>query len=181
MSSLPTYRFISVFISTALTLSLAITSSCTSSHKKALATIKESNQSSLSGKISFSEKDGIVTMYAMIENASEGMHAIHIHEKGDCSSPDAKSAGGHWNPTGESHGKWGVPPFHKGDIGNLQVRTGGKAVLKIKTDLWCIGCADPQKNILEKAIIIHQGQDDFQSQPSGMAGIRVGCGRIEVE
>ena len=117
-------------------------------------------------------------MYAMIENASQGVHAIHIHEKGDCSSEDAKSAGGHWNPTGEPHGKWGISPFHKGDIGNLEVRSEGKAVLKIETDLWCIGCDDTKKNILDKAIIIHQGQDDFQSQPSGMAGPRVGCGKI---
>ena len=49
---------------------------------------------------------------------------------------------------------------------------------KFKSDQWCIGCTDPTKDILGKAVIIHQGTDDYKSQPSGAAGSRVSCGGI---
>jgi len=48
----------------------------------------------------------------------------------------------------------------------------------MSTDQWCIGCDDPAKNILGKAVIVHQGEDDLISQPSGAAGARVSCGGI---
>ena len=48
----------------------------------------------------------------------------------------------------------------------------------MSTDQWCIGCDDPAKNILGKAVIVHQGEDDLTSQPSGAAGARVSCGGI---
>ena len=34
-----------------------------------------------------------------------GTHAIHIHETGDCSAADASSAGGHFNPGNDPHGR----------------------------------------------------------------------------
>ncbi|MBC70735.1 MAG: superoxide dismutase, partial [Muricauda sp.] len=40
---------------------------------------------------------------------------------------------------------------------------------------WCIGCDDEKKNILGKAVIVHQGVDDYTSQPSGAAGARIAC------
>ena len=106
-------------------------------------------------------------------------HAIHIHEKADCSSPDGKSTGGHWNPTGQPHGKWGDEAgYHKGDIGNFEVNANGRGTVSMSTDEWCIGCGDNTKDILGKAIIVHLGVDDFTSQPSGAAGARVGCAGI---
>jgi Cu-Zn family superoxide dismutase len=119
-------------------------------------------------------------MTAMIKGLSEGSHAIHLHEKSDCSSEDGKSSGGHWNPTGQPHGKWGAESgYHKGDIGNFNVKNEGEeTVVNFSTDQWCIGCGDETKDILGKGIIVHQGEDDFTSQPSGAAGSRVSCGGI---
>ena len=51
-------------------------------------------------------------------------------------------------------------------------------MIKFSTDLWCIGCEDPTKNIVGKAVIVHQGADDLVSQPSGAAGSRVSCAGI---
>ncbi|MGB5361189.1 MAG: superoxide dismutase family protein, partial [Eudoraea sp.] len=65
--------------------------------------------------------------------------------------------------------------FHKGDIGNFTADTDGNAVVEFSTDQWCIGCEDENMNILGKAVIVHQGVDDFTSQPSGAAGARVSC------
>ncbi len=150
-----------------------------SGNKTAVAVIGDKNNSGVSGTVTFTQGDNFVTMDADISGLSGGKHAIHIHEKGDCSSADASSAGSHWNPTEENHGEWGNEPFHIGDIGNLEA--GGEATsshLTRDTDLWCIGCGDPEKDILGKAIIIHAGADDFKSQPGGNAGDRIGCGEI---
>lgn len=141
--------------------------------------LESKSGSSVTGTVNFSQEDNIVTMVAMINGLSEGTHAIHIHEKADCSSDDGKSAGGHWNPTNQPHGKWGSSEgFHKGDIGNLNANANGIATLTMTTEEWCIGCDDPNKNILGKAIIVHEGTDDFKTQPTGNAGGRVSCGGI---
>ena len=138
------------------------------------------NNSKVIGKAKFEETNGVVVMTVVVNGLSEGIHAIHIHEKSDCSSDDGKSAGGHWNPTAKPHGKWGAKTgYHKGDIGNFNVnKSDGDTEVEFKSDEWCIGCGDPTKDILGKAIIIHQGEDDYTSQPSGAAGSRVSCGGI---
>ena len=121
----------------------------------------------------------MVILEAKFFRLEPGFHAVHIHEKADCSSPDGKSAGGHWNPTFENHGEWGDETgYHKGDIGNIEVNENGLAKLSMQTDEWCLGCGDEKKNILGKAIIVHKGKDDFTSQPTGNAGARISCGGI---
>ncbi len=147
--------------------------------KKATAIIGAKNDSGISGTVTFTEVNGVVTMNAEVSNVTAaGDHAIHIHETGDCSANDGTSAGGHWNPTNVDHGEWGTAPFHIGDIGNIVVDANGNGTIVRQTNLWCIGCDDQNKNILNKAIIIHEGPDDFSSQPSGAAGPRIGCGEI---
>ena len=127
----------------------------------------------------FKQEGETVYFDAKTKGLTPGTHAIHIHEKADCASPDGKSAGGHWNPTFENHGQWGSEKgYHKGDIGNFTVDKNGIGAISMSTDQWCIGCDDPAKNILGKAVIIHQGEDDLSSQPSGAAGARVSCGGI---
>ncbi len=134
------------------------------------------SDSNVGGQVTFSEDNGNVVMKAMLTGLSEGEHAIHIHEKADCSSADGKSSGGHWNPTFQPHSKWGAAEgYHKGDIGNFVADASGNATIDFATGEWCIGCEDETKNILGKAVIVHQGVDDYTSQPSGAAGARVAC------
>ena len=135
--------------------------------------------SNVSGTITFIEEDGEVTMTANITGLDEGLHAIHLHENADCSAEDATSAGGHWNPTFEDHGEWGDEDgYHRGDIGNFDANSEGEGSITFTSDAWCIGCEDEKRNILNKAVIVHSGADDFVSQPSGAAGTRVGCAEI---
>ena len=137
------------------------------------------SSSETNGFVVFVEEESKVTMEATITNLEPGEHAIHIHEKSDCSSQDGKSAGGHWNPTLVNHGKWGESSgFHRGDIGNFTVDENGNGSVSFSTDLWCLGCDDKNRNILGKSIIVHKGADDFISQPSGAAGSRIACGGI---
>ena len=147
--------------------------------KKLSITLSPKSDSNVEGTINFTEKNGIVTMVGTITGLEEGEHAIHIHEKADCSSDDGTSAGGHWNPTAQPHGAWGdATGYHKGDIGNFSTNANGRGTLTKTTDEWCIGCGDDTKDILGKAIIVHIGVDDLKSQPSGAAGTRVGCAGI---
>ncbi|GAA3523521.1 hypothetical protein GCM10022393_42970 [Aquimarina addita] len=137
------------------------------------------SKSKVSGTVTFTGEGEMVTMTAKLEGLTAGAHAIHIHEKADCSSDDGKSTGGHWNPTMEPHGKWGATEgYHKGDIGNFSADADGKGSITFATNDWCIGCGDEKKDIIGKAIIVHQGTDDYTSQPSGAAGSRISCGGI---
>ena len=141
--------------------------------------LESKNSTDVNGSVVFFEEENKVTMVAKIENLVPGEHAIHLHEKSDCSSNDGKSTGGHWNPTLTSHGKWGDDNgFHIGDIGNFVADENGTGNITFSTDLWCLDCDDENKNIMGKAIIVHQGIDDFTSQPSGAAGSRISCGGI---
>lgn len=138
--------------------------------------LEPKSDSNVSGTVTFTQENGSVTMVAEMEGLTEGIHAIHIHEKADCSSSDGKSAGGHWNPTAEAHGKWGAAEgYHKGDIGNFTAGADGKGSITFTTDEWCIGCGDETKDILGKAVIVHAGTDDYTTQPTGDAGGRVSC------
>ncbi|HTN09322.1 superoxide dismutase family protein [Agriterribacter sp.] len=103
--------------------------------------------------------------------------AVHIHEHGDCGD-NGKMSHGHWNPTNQQHGKWGSAGFHSGDIGNVQLDAQGKGTLTLETDLWTLG-GNAEKNILDKALIVHGGVDDYTTQPTGNAGSRIGCGVIK--
>ena len=135
--------------------------------------------STATGTVTFTQEGDMVKFNAELSGLKPGTHAIHIHETGDCSAADGKSAGGHWNPTFEQHGKWGDEAgYHKGDIGNFEADADGNGTISMQTNEWCIGCDDANKNILGKGIIVHEGADDFKSQPSGDAGSRVSCGGI---
>ena len=147
--------------------------------KEMTITLEPKSDSNVSGTVTFTQVGSMVTMTANMTGLTEGTHAIHIHEKADCSSADGKSTGGHWNPTAQPHGKWGDDTgYHKGDIGNFEVGSDGIGSITMTTDEWCIGCGNDSMDILGKAIIVHQGTDDFVSQPSGAAGARVSCAGI---
>ncbi len=147
--------------------------------KTVSVSMESKSGSTAKGEVYLSEENGMVTMEAKFNGLKPGMHAIHIHEKADCSAADGTSAGGHWNPTHQKHGKWGdAEGYHKGDIGNFEVDADGNGKIAMQTDQWCIGCGDENKDILGKSVIVHEGTDDFVSQPSGAAGSRVSCGGI---
>ena len=145
--------------------------------QQAIAIIGSASGSDLAGTAMFTQNGDTITLTIGIYNASPGLHGVHIHETGDCSSPDGTSAGGHWNPTNVAHGKWGVGEFHLGDIGNITVGEDGTGKIELTTNLWEMGTGS-NLDVVGKGIIVHAGADDFTSQPSGAAGARIGCGAI---
>lgn len=149
------------------------------SSNQAIAVINSASGSALTGMATFTQTGQTVMVHIEIQNTSPGLHGVHIHEKGDCSSLDGKSAGGHWNPTNVAHGKWGEGEFHLGDIGNIDVGEDGTGTIELSTDLWEIGTGSIY-DVVGKGMIVHADADDFTSQPSGNAGARIGCGVIEL-
>jgi len=146
--------------------------------KKIDIAFESKNNSGVTGTAIFTENKGEVTFIAKLSGLTPGEHAIHIHEKADCSAGDASSAGGHWNPTFSKHGKWGEGEYHKGDIGNFTADQNGNGTITLKTSEWCIGCDDATKDVLGKGLIVHEKPDDFTTQPTGNAGSRVACSAI---
>ncbi|WP_396157407.1 superoxide dismutase family protein [Flavobacterium sp.] len=167
---------------TALVLFGLIILGCKSSSSNTGSTLKlvfeTKSNSGVTGTAAFTQKNNEVTLVAKLAGLKPGEHAIHIHEKADCSAADAASAGGHWNPTFKKHGKWGDIEHHKGDIGNFLADEKGNATITFKTDEWCIRCGDETKDIVNKGLIVHEKPDDFITQPTGAAGARVACTAI---
>lgn len=106
-----------------------------------------------------------------------GTHAFHIHEKGDCSAADASSAGGHFNPTGQPHGRASAPRHHAGDSDNLVANADGTATVNAHFSGVALG-GSGAANVVGKAVVVHADPDDYTSQPAGNAGSRIACGVI---
>jgi Cu-Zn family superoxide dismutase len=148
--------------------------------KKAIAWLNPRSGSDMGGSAIFiRDPDGRISLQISLEQAPPGIHAVHIHEFGDCTADDGSSAGGHWNPSGEDHGQWGTAPHHLGDLGNVEVGEDGTGSLEIVTDHWAMG-GGSDNDILGKGMIVHAVQDDFTTQPTGAAGGRIGCGVIMI-
>ena len=140
-------------------------------------TVEPKSGSTVAGKASFEQKGKEVVFKLDVEKAPPGVHAVHIHENGDCSSPDGKSAGGHWNPTAMAHGQWGHEKHHLGDLGNMTVGADGKGTITLTTDKWALS-GGGTNDVNGKSIIVHEKVDDFTTQPTGNAGGRIACGVI---
>ncbi len=129
----------------------------------------------VSGTVTFTQSGGIVRVVADVAGAKPGEHGFHLHEKGVCTPPDFKSAGGHWNPGHAMHGCMPASPRHAGDMGNITVGSDGRGHLEV--DLTGVPLEGPDA-IVGKAVVLHGGTDDCKTQPTGNAGDRLACGVV---
>lgn len=150
----------------------------TSTASSATVNLASASGSLVSGKLSMAPMGDGVHITGQIGGLGAGQtHAIHVHEKGDCSAADASSAGGHFNPTGSAHGRAGTPVHHAGDMDNLTANAQGVADVNIHLTGVTLG-GGAANDIAGRAVIVHAAPDDYTSQPSGNAGARVACGVI---
>jgi Cu-Zn family superoxide dismutase len=133
--------------------------------------------SKLTGSATLTETPEGVKVALAVDNVAPGDHGAHVHEKGDCSSPDGESAGGHFNPSAQPHALPSQSPRHLGDLGNITVGSDGKGTLEIVAADANLEDGDPS-SFLGRAIIIHEKKDDG-GQPTGNAGGRIGCAEIK--
>ena len=143
----------------------------------AVAEVKSASGSKVKGTVTFTETDGKTEVAVDLSGLKPGKHGFHVHETGDCSAPDAKSAGGHFNPDKTQHGAPDAKVHHAGDLGNITADKKGNAKTTMTVDFLTVN--DGPHSVVGHAVVVHGKADDLKSQPSGAAGPRVGCGVIE--
>jgi Cu-Zn family superoxide dismutase len=145
---------------------------------RAEAVLQPTQGNSTSGRVEFTKGPDGVTVSAQLQGLKPGPHGFHVHEKGDCSAPDASSAGGHFNPTTMPHAGPDAAKRHDGDLGNVTADAAGKAEMRhVDRQLELSG----DRSIVGHALVVHAEADDLTSQPSGNAGARVACGVIQAK
>ena len=131
-----------------------------------------------SGSVTFTQRGAGVLITAKLAGLKPNTeHGFHVHEKGDCSSADGMSAGGHFNPRAKSHAHFGSGERHAGDMPNIHADASGGASYSFETDLFTV--TDGPASVAGKAVVIHRDADDYKSQPAGNSGPRIACGVVQ--
>ncbi|MEY2954375.1 MAG: hypothetical protein RLZZ401_2462 [Pseudomonadota bacterium] len=142
----------------------------------AAAHLSARSNTKVSGTVTFKQVGDRVLVKAEVTRLQAGQdHGFHIHDKGDCNSPDGMSAGGHFNPTDKPHGA-PTESHHEGDMPSLKADASGRAEAEFY--LTGVTVADGPNSIAGRAVIVHKDPDDYRTQPTGNSGARIACGVI---
>ena len=143
----------------------------------ASATLKPTAGNTANGTVTFEQHRGKVRVSGEVSGLQpNSQHGFHVHEKGDCSAPDASSAGGHFNPLKKEHGHVMPGGPHAGDMPNLRVDANGRATFSF--DLSGMAVTEGETSIVGKSVVVHAKPDDYRTQPTGDSGARIACGVI---
>ena len=143
-----------------------------------MASLEPTKGNDTRGTVTFAQRGDRVRVTAQLSGLRPGAeHGFHIHEKGDCSSGDGMSAGGHFNPAGKPHGAQSAP-HHAGDMPSIRADSYGNANANFELAEVSIGSG--AADIVGKGLIVHADPDDYKTQPTGNAGARLACGVIEL-
>ncbi|MEF2073302.1 superoxide dismutase family protein [Consotaella aegiceratis] len=129
------------------------------------------------GTITLMQTPNGVLLSNDLSGLPDGEHAIHLHETGACEG-DFSSAGGHYNPTSMEHGYKSEGGVHAGDMPNFTAVNGIAKFDHVDPNVSLVDGDAPLNDADGTAIIIHDGADDYESQPSGDAGSRLACGVV---
>ena len=144
---------------------------------KAIIKLNPTDGNTANGVVRFTNFVGGVKVEGNIEGLRVGIHGFHIHQFGDCSASNGKSAGGHFNPEGSEHGSPMAAVRHVGDLGNITADSTGSANFSFVDGIIALS---GEKSILSRGVIIHEVADDLTSQPTGAAGSRLACGVVGI-
>ncbi len=142
----------------------------------AMATLEATKGNTTVGMVMFHQRGEQILVHARIEGLKPGQeHGFHIHEKGDCSSGDGMSSGGHFNPAGKPHGAQDAD-HHAGDLPALKADAQGRADAKFQ--LMGVTIGSGAADIVGRGLIVHAMPDDYRTQPTGNSGARIACAVI---
>lgn len=135
------------------------------------------------GTAELSQEDAGVAVVLELENLEQGMRGIHFHETGMCEAPDFESAGAHFNPTGAMHGMDHPDGPHAGDLPNIEVNDDGTVTQEFIAENVTLAIGEENSLLKEggTALVIHAGEDDHTTDPSGDSGDRIACGVVTGE
>jgi Cu-Zn family superoxide dismutase len=164
----------------AVVATLAFAAGCTSMRTpgpSATADLAPTQGNSARGTVTFTQVGERVRVVANLSGLAPGPHGFHLHEKGDCSAPDAMSAGGHFNPLGKPHAHYESAERHAGDMPAIVADAAGNTTLAVTLDT--IRTGSGPTDIVGRSVIVHKDADDYRTQPTGNAGARVACGVVK--
>ena len=145
--------------------------------RSATATLQPTTGNSTSGQVSLTQRNGKVLVSGVVRGLKPNAeHGFHVHEKGDCSSGDGMSAGGHFNPDGKPHGNPAAMGHHAGDLPSLKADANGVATFSVESEALSLGGG--ANDVTGRAIIVHRDPDDYTTQPTGNSGARLACGVV---
>jgi superoxide dismutase, Cu-Zn family len=143
----------------------------------AVAKLEFTKGNTTTGTVTFTQMGDRVKVEARVAGLKPNAeHGFHIHEKGDCSSGDGMSTGGHFNPLSKPHAHHGTMDRHAGDLPALKADGNGVATLSITMDV--ITVAAGATSVIGRGMIVHRDPDDYKTQPTGNAGPRIACAVI---
>ena len=144
----------------------------------ATANLQSTTGNTATGSVRFVQAGDKVVVSGEVRGLKPGAsHGFHVHEKGDCSSGDGMSTGGHFNPQGQPHGMHGAGGHHAGDLPSLQADASGVARFKFESTAIRVGSG--AVDVVGKGLIVHRDPDDYRTQPTGNAGPRLACAVIQ--
>lgn len=135
--------------------------------------IEPIGHSSVHGTLTLTQTGQSIAVKGTLQGLTPGKHGLHIHEGRSC-----KTRGGHFSPVNAPHGapEAGEGKHHAGDLGNVVAGPDGTAEYSgTLQNLSLTG----MNNIDGRVLVVHQGEDDLTSQPSGKSGEQIGCGLIK--
>jgi superoxide dismutase, Cu-Zn family len=151
----------------------------TPSGPTATAQLQPTRGSAVSGTVTFVQQGDMVVVSGEVTGLKPNAeHGFHVHDKGDCSSGDGMSAGGHFNPLSAAHGGHHTTTHHVGDLPSLETNASGIARFYFESTSIAVGTGD--SNIVGRSLIVHRDPDDFTTQPTGNAGPRLACAVISL-
>jgi Cu-Zn family superoxide dismutase len=129
--------------------------------------------SSVTGTISFIRRGDKVSVAALVQELSPGRHRIFIHETGNCSSPNAASAGKVWGAADAPPGK------RRGDLPEIFASGEGNVSLIVTVSGITVGDGGPN-DVIGHSVVVHDGLNpDPQPEYGGVANDWLACGVIE--
>ena len=144
---------------------------------QAVAVLAPTRGSDARGVVTFARVTDGIRVRGEVVGLSPGKHGFHVHEYGDLRAPDGTSAGGHFNPTDRRHNARTASDRHVGDLGNIEADAEGRAAFDFVDHVLSF---EGPACILGRGLVVHEGADDLESQPSGDAGARLAIGVIGV-
>ena len=166
------------FSALALPVAALLLSACaTPSGPSATAQLQATRGNTTSGEVRFTQQGDRVQISGEVRGLKPNAeHGFHVHEKGDCSSGDGMSTGGHFNPMGRMHGAHGRGEHHVGDLPSLKADAAGVARFSLESTSVAVGSGS--NDIVGRGLIVHRDPDDYTTQPTGNAGPRLACAVI---
>jgi Cu-Zn family superoxide dismutase len=167
-----------LFVAAASALLLTACATTPPEAPRATAQLQPTKGNKTFGEATFEQVNGKVKVTIFVQGLKPNSeHGLHIHEKGDCSSGDGMSTGGHFNPQGKPHARHTDASRHAGDLPSLKAGKDGRAKVDVELDVITVGSG--ATDVIGRGLIVHADPDDYKTQPTGNAGARIACGVIK--